>query len=335
MDKQPFRIWTDGGDGRPTMAAGAMRKPWFGELEGELRSFAVLGDRCGMMTPGVFEEALETVRALRPDLVLAVGDLIEGYWRDVDSAHAEWDELDGLVEQMGLPFFPVVGNHDVGSELMRRVWEERKGYGHYALRVGGVLFLMLNTEDPPTEMPDALIDVIKEATDRFHREPERGDDHMRLFFQSIMERMEPSELVGLSRIDVAIGERQLRFAEQVLADNADVQWTFVTMHKPGWKSESPAYERIMEMLHDRPFTVFAGHLHAMEHTAEGDQQWIQLGRTGGHGHGSGPESEHLVLWVSMQDGRPDYRVLELGGMKRIEGYAPQPHHPEGQEGALK
>ncbi|ASS66090.1 MULTISPECIES: metallophosphoesterase [unclassified Paenibacillus] len=339
MDKPMIPIWTDESHDGPAQA-GALKKPWFGQLDAQLHasrelSFAVLGDRCGMMTPGVFEDALETVRTLNPDFVLAVGDLIEGYWREEDNAHAEWDELDSLLEGLQRPVFPVVGNHDCGSELMRRVWEERKGSSYYAFRIGGLLFLMLNTEDPPMEMPDVIIDVIKEATDKFHRDPEHADEHMQAFFQGIMETMDPSDLVKLSQVELAIGERQLRFAERVLADNADAEWTFVTMHKPGWKAESPAFDRLMELLKERRFTVFAGHLHTMEYTSSGEQEWIQLGRTGGHGHGSGPQSEHLVLWATVKDGRPSYRVLELSGMNRIEGYDPKPHVHEEKEAQPK
>lgn len=305
------------------------KRPWFGELPdvptGDF-TFAVVGDRCGMATEGVFEKALEVLKELRPDFVLSVGDLIEGYWKQAAQAHEEWDDIDAKIQAAGLPFFHVVGNHDVGNQLMLEVWRERKGFEYYAFRLGDALFVTVNTEDPPMEFSDEMIDIIKRATNNVKNDPEHADEHMKAFFEEIVSGLSPEQLKSLSRIDLAIGERQLAFVRRILEQNQDVKWTFVSMHKPGWKSDNLQYRMLEEMLQNRPHTIFAGHLHSLEYSAEGDRQLIQLGRTGGHGHGHGPGDQNLMLWVTMRNGVPSYRVIHLDGVQSIEAY-PAPIQP--------
>ncbi|QAY67231.1 metallophosphoesterase family protein [Paenibacillus protaetiae] len=305
------------------------KRPWFGTLPepaaGDF-SFAVLGDRCGMATAGVFEQALAIVKDLKPDFVLSVGDMIEGYWKEAAPAREEWEDIDAKIEAVGLPFFHTVGNHDYGTSTMLDVWRERKGFEYYAFRLADALFIVLNTEDPPAEFSDELIAIIKKATANMQNDPEHSSEHMQAFIQDITGSLPPEQLAGMSKIDLAISDEQMAFVERALADNEDVKWTFVSMHKPGWKSEGEEYRKLQAMLAGRPHTIFAGHLHAMEYLREGDQELIQLGRTGGHAHGEGPESENLLLWVNVRDGKPSYRVIELGGVREIEGYVPAAHH---------
>jgi Icc-related predicted phosphoesterase len=45
---------------------------------------------------GSFEKALDMVKDLKPDFVLAVGDLIEGYWKNAADTHQEWDDIDAV-----------------------------------------------------------------------------------------------------------------------------------------------------------------------------------------------------------------------------------------------
>ncbi|CAH1230373.1 hypothetical protein PAECIP111891_06659 [Paenibacillus allorhizoplanae] len=306
------------------------KRPWFGSMPSQLGedfSFVVMGDRCGMATEGVFEKALDLVKDLKPDFVLAVGDLIEGYWNNAADTHQEWDDIDVKIAAMGLPFFPVIGNHDYGNQTMAEVWRERKGLDYYAFRVGDTLFLSLNTEHTPDEFSDAFIDIIKRITADVKREPERANEHMSAFVDELKGQLSPEELQGFGKIKLSLGEEQLAYFRCVLANNADVKWTFVNMHKPGWKSESEEYQELIQMLGNRSYTIFAGHLHAMEYTQKGNAEFIQLGRTGGlaHGDGTNPSDENVVLWVTMRGGMPTYRVIHLDGVNDLTAYQPHQH----------
>lgn len=309
------------------------KRPWFGQLPEGLNgnfSFAVMGDRSGMMTAGVFEQALELLKDLRPDFVLFVGDLVEGYWKDAAKAREEWEYIDGQIAATGLPFFQTVGNHDYGTQAMVDVWRERKGADYYAFRVGDTLFLTLNTEDPFEEMLDEFIDLVKRATEKVHREPERTLDYMKEFYDEIVSRLTPDQLQEMSKVGIGIGDRQLAFFEKVLAENEDARHTFVSMHKPGWKSDSPEFARIELLLGDRPYTVFAGHFHSLEFSRQDNRTYIQLGRTGAAAHGTERADDNLMLWVNVRDGNVSYRVMHLDGVTGIEAYAPRSHgHTEG------
>ncbi|MFC5407455.1 metallophosphoesterase family protein [Cohnella soli] len=305
------------------------RRPWFGKLPEQLEddfTFAVMGDRCGMATAGVFEKGLELLADMKPDFVLFVGDLVEGYWKDAKDAREEWEYIDAKIAATGLPFFQTVGNHDYGTQAMADVWRERKGMEYYAFRVGDTLFLTVNTEDPFEELSEPFIDMIKRATANVQREPERSAEHLKAFYDEIVGGLSPEQLQGMSKVKLGIGEEQLAFFEKVLADNADAKHTFVSMHKPGWKSESPEFAKLEQLLSGRPYTVFAGHFHAMEYTRNDNSEYIQLGRTGAAAHGHGKGDENLVLWVTMRAGVPSYRVVHLDGIGDIADYAPQAHH---------
>ena len=131
---------------------------------------------------------------------------------------------------------------------------------------------------------------------------------------------------------MSISDEQLDFARIILEENSDARWTFVSMHKPGWKSEDPQFKRLEEMLGSRSYTTFAGHLHAMEYSSEGNRNIFSLAERG-HAHGTGPESQNVMLWVNMRGGKPSYRVIQLDGVQEAGIYKPSSsgQHLEPQE----
>ncbi|OMC69054.1 hypothetical protein BK126_14835 [Paenibacillus sp. FSL H7-0326] len=307
------------------------KRPWFGQLPEALPaqySFAVMGDRCGMMTPGVFEQGLELLKDLNPEFVLFVGDLVEGYWKDADKAREEWDYIDAQIEATGLPFFQTIGNHDFGTQAMVDVWRERKGHEYYAFRAGDQLFLTLNTEDPFEEMPDEMIELIKRSTEKVHADPEHTMEYMKEFYEEITKGLTPEQLQSMGKVGIGISAEQLAFFEKVLEDNKDVKHTFVSMHKPGWKADSAEFARLEAMLQDREYTMFAGHFHTLEYTADANRTYIQLGRTGAGAHGIGRADDNLILWVTVNEDRVSYRVIHLDGVTDVMAYPPQLHHQD-------
>jgi len=126
--------------------------------------FVVVSDRTGAVRPGVFEVAVRKINLLQPEFVMSVGDLIMGNTTNRAQIDAEWREFIGFVEQLEMPFFYVPGNHDITNPVMAEEWIRRFGRPWYHFVYGDVLFLCLNTEDPPpTHMSGAQRDYVARA----------------------------------------------------------------------------------------------------------------------------------------------------------------------------
>ena len=67
--------------------------------------FAIVADRTGGHRPGVFANAVEKLNLLKPEFVICVGDLIEGYTDDAAKLDRQWQEFDGLANKLQMPFF--------------------------------------------------------------------------------------------------------------------------------------------------------------------------------------------------------------------------------------
>ncbi|MHC4334482.1 MAG: metallophosphoesterase family protein [Planctomycetota bacterium] len=109
--------------------------------------FAIVADRTGEHRPGVFAEAVEKLNLLNPQFVMSIGDFIEGKSEDEAELNHQWGEFDGLTTKLNMPFFYVPGNHDIGNEVMAKIWQQRRGSSYYHFIYRDVLFLCVNTED--------------------------------------------------------------------------------------------------------------------------------------------------------------------------------------------
>lgn len=110
-------------------------------------SFAIMADRTNGHRVGVFRSAIEKINSLQPEFVLSVGDLIEGYTTDTVELRRQWDEFDGLLKPLQMPFFRVPGNHDVSNEVQKALWAKQFGRDYYHFIYKDVLFLVLNSSD--------------------------------------------------------------------------------------------------------------------------------------------------------------------------------------------
>lgn len=75
--------------------------------------FVILSDRTGGHVPGDYEKAIAEVNLLKPDFVICVGDLIEGYQSDPAIVRTQWLEVEQMIARLDAPFYYVPGNHDV------------------------------------------------------------------------------------------------------------------------------------------------------------------------------------------------------------------------------
>lgn len=128
------------------------RNPWTDlDLNNEQRNFqfAIVTDRTGGHRPEVFAQAVTKLNLLQPEFVVSVGDLIEGGTEDPGRWALEWSEFQRMVTSLDMPFFYLAGNHDISNMPMFQDWNRKFGRSYYNFRYHDVLFLCLNSEDPP------------------------------------------------------------------------------------------------------------------------------------------------------------------------------------------
>jgi hypothetical protein len=143
------------------------------------------------------------------------------------------------------PFFFLPGNHDHYSEGGFKAWEERFGdpRGYYHIIYKDVLFLMINTEDPPKTVTKLQHDnpelykrvgtnyaLMHDIQNKEHQSAEDG--------KKLLELAEPTEeWLG----DINISEDQVAYFKEIIEAYPDVRWTFCVTHSPPYYS--PAVEK--------------------------------------------------------------------------------------------
>ncbi|MBN1150381.1 metallophosphoesterase [candidate division WOR-3 bacterium] len=114
-----------------------------GLFSSELR-FAVLGDRTGGHVEGVFEKALLKADMLDPEIMICVGDIIEGYSEDEGEIRSEWEEILPYIRGISCPFYFTPGNHDISNEIQAEIYRELIGEQDYSFDRNGYHFVILD-----------------------------------------------------------------------------------------------------------------------------------------------------------------------------------------------
>ena len=300
----------------PTIAASVPRtdKPFLDTPDSF--QFVVVSDRTGGHRPGVFDQAMDKINQLQPEFVMSLGDLIEGYSEDDLTMNAQWDELDAMVDKLQMPFFYTVGNHDISNNLMRELWRKRNGSDYYHFIYKDVLFISLNTEDPPITLDERELAGQERLLKMMAEDPEETQ-------RMLLQRSKPRVAGGPKPqpSEVAIGEEQLRYVQRVLTNNTEVRWTIVLMHKPAWETDNEQFRQIETMLSDRPYSVIAGHEHYYSYTRRFGRDYLDLGTTGGIWINQGPGNMDHITWVTMTDKGPVFANIRLDGL--LDKYGPR------------
>jgi len=246
-------------------------------VEDDAFTFAVFGDRTGGPADGVkiLAEAVEEVNLVHPDLVMTVGDLVNGY-NTTPEWMAQMTEFTGIMNGLICPWYPVAGNHDVywrGANRPDREhetdYEAHFGPLWYALRHKDCWFLCLYTDEG---------------------NPETGE---RNFNKPDCQRMSPE---------------QLAFLDSALQRASGARHVFVFLHHPRWLGGN--YGDDWEKVHKRLVAagnvtaVFAGHIHRMVHSGVRDGiEYMTLATVGGSQSGVAPEAGFLHHWnlVTVRD----------------------------------
>lgn len=123
---------------------------------------AIMTDRTGGHRPGIWMKGVRAVNLLRPEFVVSVGDLIEGYTEDRNRVEDEWKEFLGFIDQMEMKFFFVAGNHDVTNPMMHDLWRKHFGPEWYSFDYKDVHFVCLSSEDPVASLSKKQLAWIKD-----------------------------------------------------------------------------------------------------------------------------------------------------------------------------
>jgi len=288
-------------------------KPWTHEsfdVEDDRFMFAIFSDLYGGERERVFGVAMAQLQLLRPELILNVGDLINGGTEDRDRLGAEWDEFDAKLDGLSAPVFYIGGNHDLTNPTMRAFWEERYGARYYHFVYKDVLFLMMDSEDFEEQRMKEVYEARALAL-RIDAGEEPGV-YQETEYYKMTERRTGS-----------IRGEQARYFREVIAENSDVRWTFLLTHKPVWRNADAAeFQSIEAALGDRPYTVINGHFHSYSLTERNERDYIHLGTTsGGQNANNDMAFDHVTL-VTMADDRPSIVNLRLEGILDKTGHVP-------------
>jgi hypothetical protein len=131
-----------------------------------------------------------------------------------------------------------------------------------------------------------------------------------------------------------ITDEQVAWAKKTLEENKDVRWTIVAIHKPLWAQANLPQNNwlaVEKLLADRPYTVYAGHIHHYQKYVRQGRNYYQLATTGGGSRLRGvPYGEFdQIAWVTMKKDGPVMANVLLDGI-----YTEDLRHPVTDETAF-
>lgn len=271
--------------------------------------FVVFGDRTGGPAEGirVLAQAVEDANLLDPDLVMTVGDLVNGY-----NQSGPWlKQMEEYRETMGrlrMPWFPVAGNHDVYWRAAATNAEPRPPRDHeerYEKHFGPLWywfehkktgFLTLFSDEAP---PDGRV--------RDYSDPEQQK----------------------------ISRQQLEWLGKALGEMRHLRHVFVFLHHPLWWSEryrGNNWDEVHRLLvqSGNVRAVLAGHIHQLRYDGVRDGiGYYALATTGGS-LPAGVQHEyfgylHHFNVVTVRDGGFTMAAVPVGAVFDPRQFTPARH----------
>lgn len=244
----------------------------------------IVGDQYGV-TDGAdpypdLKRGLALLKQQHVDVILHVGDLIEGTGQDPAEYRTRFNHAAEILDQAQIPWYLTPGDHDVNP----------KGYD-------------ANSNDRTVE---------KLFFENYHsRMPELGP---KLFYSFDIGRYHFVALNSVEhlRTDIRWGDvflakmtdDQFEWLKKDLADHRTAAGIVIFMHQPLWYNVG-AWEPVHRLLREYPVrAVIAGHLHYSEDDGDLDGiRYLVVGATGGMLKPSSPEVGGVPVVASIAVGR--------------------------------
>jgi len=255
--------------------------------------FAVFGDRTGGTPEGVrvLEQAVVDTNLISPDLVMTIGDMVQGY-NTTEEWMTEMREYTGVMKRLHMPWYPVAGNHDIyyrgeGKPAGEHEASYEKHFGPlwYWFEHKGSGFLVLFSDEGNPDIPDVRRSFKDPAQQKF-------------------------------------SAPQLAWIRKSLEEMKGLKNVFVFMHQPRWDTErytGSNWPEVHQMLaaHGGVKACFAGHIHRMRHDGVKDGiQYHTLATTGGGSPGHFPDAGflHHINLVSVRKDGVSVSAVPVGGV---------------------
>ncbi|MFG0255671.1 MAG: LamG-like jellyroll fold domain-containing protein, partial [Rhodopirellula sp. JB053] len=263
--------------------------------------FVIYGDRTGGVPAGlkVLEQAVVDTNLLDPDLVMTVGDLIQGY-NETDQWLEQMHEFKAIVNRLNMKWYPVAGNHDIywrGQTSAPQGHHEANYEKHFgplwysfAHKNAGFIVLYSDEGDTATNLKAFNVGTLQNMSDE-----------------------------------------QLEFLQSALEDHSDRDHVFVFLHHPRWIGggyEGSNWPRVHELLAKvgNVTAVFAGHIHHMRYDGEKDGiAYYALATTGGALHAEIPDAGYLhhLNMVTVRKERISVSAIPIGTVMDPKKFTPE------------
>lgn len=242
-------------------------------VEEDAFTFAVFGDRTGGPPEGVnvLADAVRDTNLVEPDMVMTVGDLIQGY-----NGREEWlvqmREYKAIMNKLLCPWFPTSGNHDIYWRPLddpdrpagqhESDYETHFGPLWYSFTHKNCNFIVLFSDEG---------------------NPETGE---KTFNKPASQKISPE---------------QFAFLKEALARGKDCDHQFLFLHHPRWLGGGYGNEwadKVHPLLKEagNVTAVFAGHIHHMRYDPQDGIEYVTLATVGGEQSGIAPQAGFLHHW---------------------------------------
>ncbi|MGQ9604328.1 MAG: metallophosphoesterase [bacterium] len=136
-------------------------------------TIAVLGDRTGGADDSVLSLVTEDIMLINPDMVISVGDHIEGYTHDSLVVKEQWDKVLLSLSRIGVPWHLTPGNHDIWDDMSRRIYKRRIGATDTAFTYKGWLFVIVDVSNiySSKDLPQTKLSWIEKIMQKNRSQP--------------------------------------------------------------------------------------------------------------------------------------------------------------------